>query len=133
MRSTANPQVRFSASSAFVYTNAQNGLPALPPKVRFCSLGQHPKPFEQPPAGAGCAFDSRTLVRTLHQRKQPIKGSILYSPDQKAIERELKSRFRSSPLSSTHHEAYKVRWRINQAPALRFRFRPFLYSMPHLE
>lgn len=62
MRSAAKPQVRYCASSAFVYTNAQNGLPALPPEVRFCSLGPYPKPREQPRAGAGCAFDSRTLV-----------------------------------------------------------------------
>ena len=57
-----NPKVRYWASRAFVYTNAQNGLPALPPEARFCLLGQRPKPFEQPLAGAGCAFGNRTLV-----------------------------------------------------------------------
>lgn len=39
------------ASRAFVYTNAQNGLPALPPEVRFCLLGQRPKPYDQPLPG----------------------------------------------------------------------------------
>ncbi len=36
------------ASRAFVPTNAQNRLPAWPPKICFCLLGQCPKPFEQP-------------------------------------------------------------------------------------
>ena len=55
-------EVRYWASRAFVYTNAQNGLPALPPEIRFCLLGQRPKPFEQPLAGAGCAFGNQTLM-----------------------------------------------------------------------
>ena len=54
------------ASRAFVYTNAQNGLPALPPEVRFCSLGQRPKPFEQPLAGAGYVLGNRTLTKRKH-------------------------------------------------------------------
>lgn len=44
-------EVRYCASNAFVGTNAQNGLPALPPEVRFCLLGPYPKPREQPLTG----------------------------------------------------------------------------------
>ena len=58
-------KMRYWASRAFVYANAQNGLPALPPEVRFCLLGQRPKPFEQPLAGAGCAFGNRTLFHLI--------------------------------------------------------------------
>ncbi len=45
------PQVRYCASSVFVPTNTKNGLPALPPEIRFYSLGPYPKPREQPLPG----------------------------------------------------------------------------------
>ncbi len=45
------PQVRYCASSVFVPTNTQTGLPVLPPEVRFYSLGPYPKPREQPLPG----------------------------------------------------------------------------------
>lgn len=61
-QSPRDPKVRCLASRAFVYTNAQNGLPASLPKVRFCLLGLRPKPFEQPGAGAGCAFGNQMLM-----------------------------------------------------------------------
>ena len=40
--------LHLTCKRAFVPTNAQNRLPAWPPKICFCLLGQRPKPFEQP-------------------------------------------------------------------------------------
>ena len=48
-------KMRYWASRAFVYTNAQNGLPALPPEIRFCLLGSIPNPLNRPFRWSGCA------------------------------------------------------------------------------
>ena len=65
---------RYLASRAFVYTNARNRHPALPPDVCFSACwGSTPNPLNSPVAGAGCAFGSRTLLSLLCRDRRGLR------------------------------------------------------------
>lgn len=68
----------------------ETAVPGVAENRSFCLLGQHPKPLEQPRAGAGCAFGSRTLMLSAKQRvagltpcMEPESGAYGYSGKKK--------------------------------------------------